>query len=201
MLRTYYCVLLCLICFSTYTYAQRIGISETNAIPNANAILDIKSSTKGVLLPRTSTTTRLTMPDTKGMLVYDTTIGSYCYNTGSGWLTLEATTTPAFSTLAGYWKGTASNIMTMVHHPNGTSRLYLFPPDFTTLDTTGSGVFKVNGNWQLNGTLYTSSFGDPATGAYRFSAIVKSPALHITGMVEAVAPNSTIGLTFYMIKQ
>lgn len=201
MLQRFYWLLGSLCILMIQVSAQSVAISATNAVPDANAILDIKSSTKGVLLPRTSTSSRLAIPPTKGMLVYDTTIESFCYSTGNGWLMLEGSSSPASSTITGYWKGVVSNIMTIVHHPNGAGRLYLFPPTMPNLDTTSANVVKFDGSWQLNGDLYTSSFGDPASGAYNFSAIVRSPAIHISGMLEAVAPNSTIGLAFYMIRQ
>jgi len=68
-------------------YGQRIAINEDGSAPNPNAILDIKSFTKGILIPRVSTAGRLAIPNTKGLLVYDTTAGSFWYNTGAQWLT------------------------------------------------------------------------------------------------------------------
>jgi hypothetical protein len=201
MLKRFYGLLIFLFALCMHGIAQTVGISEINATPDPSAILDVRSSTKGVLLPRTSTNTRLAMSPGKGMLVYDTTIGSFCYHTGSGWLTLQGNSAPNASTIIGYWKGVVSNIMTVIHHPNGAGRLYLFYPTMTSLDTTSMDVAKFDGHWQLNGDLYTSSFGDPASGAYNFSAVIRAPAAYISGMTEAVAPNSTVGLTFYMIKQ
>jgi hypothetical protein len=201
MLKRFFGLLFFVSLFMIQGGAQSVGIGVGNAMPNANAILDIKSFTKGVLLPRTSSSTRLSIPATKGMLIYDTTIGSYCYNTGSGWLILESSSSPTASTITGYWKGVVTNLMTILHHANGKGRLYLFPPSVTSLDTTSALVAKFDGSWQLNGDLYTSLFGDTATAAYLFSSILRAPAIHMSGMVEAVSPDSRIGLAFYMIKQ
>jgi hypothetical protein len=77
--------------FALNGHSQNIGINEDGATPNPNAILDIKSFTKGLLIPRVSTTGRLAIPNTKGMLVYDTTAGSFWYNTGSAWQNMAAT--------------------------------------------------------------------------------------------------------------
>ena len=77
--------------FALKGHSQNIGINEDGATPNPNAILDIKSFTKGLLIPRVSTTGRLAIPNTKGMLVYDTTAGSFWYNTGSAWQNMAAT--------------------------------------------------------------------------------------------------------------
>ncbi len=48
-------------------------------------MLDVKAFNKGILIPRTSTTSRTAIPNTKGLLVYDTTINSFYYNDGSAW--------------------------------------------------------------------------------------------------------------------
>src|SRR6185503_19484811 len=53
--------------------------------PNTNALLEMNSSTKGILIPRTSTATRLTIPATKGLMVYDTTTSSFWFNDGTNW--------------------------------------------------------------------------------------------------------------------
>jgi len=65
--------------------AQNVGINTDGSSPNPNAILDIKASNKGILIPRTSTTTRLTIPNIRGLLIYDTTMDAFWYNTGIAW--------------------------------------------------------------------------------------------------------------------
>jgi hypothetical protein len=45
-------------------------------------MLDIKANGKRLLIPRTSTVTRLTIPNTKKLLVYDITSNSFRYNKG-----------------------------------------------------------------------------------------------------------------------
>ena len=78
-------ILLLTICIVVKTNAQNIGINADGSLPNANAILDIKASDKGLLIPRTSTVSRTAIPNTKGLLVYDTTMNSFWYNDGSAW--------------------------------------------------------------------------------------------------------------------
>ncbi|MBS1655515.1 MAG: tail fiber domain-containing protein, partial [Bacteroidetes bacterium] len=46
---------------------------------------DVKAFNKGMLIPRTSTTSRTAIPNTKGLLVYDTTTNSFWYNNGTAW--------------------------------------------------------------------------------------------------------------------
>jgi trimeric autotransporter adhesin len=64
--------------------AQNVGIGTIT--PNAAAQLDISSSTKGILIPRTSSATRITIPAVKALLLYDTTTSSFWYNDGASWL-------------------------------------------------------------------------------------------------------------------
>jgi hypothetical protein len=84
-------------------FSQNVAINEDGSAPNPNAILDVKSFTKGVLIPRVSTTGRLAIPNTKGLLVYDTTVNSFWYNTGAGW--------QSFATGSDFWS---------LHGNNGT---------------------------------------------------------------------------------
>ena len=81
--------------------AQNIGINADGSLPDPNAILDIKASDKGLLIPRTSTVTRLTIPNTKGLMVYDTTMSAFWFNDGSQWQQLSGGSA-ALSGAAGY---------------------------------------------------------------------------------------------------
>ncbi len=89
-MKTIIYVLLLIITIKPNSYAQSIAVNADGSPPNPNAMLDIKSSNKGLLIPRTSTTSRLAIPNTKGLLVYDTTTNSFWYNNGSAWNNLAA---------------------------------------------------------------------------------------------------------------
>ncbi|MES2647045.1 MAG: Calx-beta domain-containing protein [Bacteroidota bacterium] len=65
-------------------YAQKMAIGSV--IPNANAILDLSSGNKGLLIPRMDSVARKLIPNTKGLLVYDTTTSSLWHNDGSKWV-------------------------------------------------------------------------------------------------------------------
>jgi len=87
-----------LICFLTICSiqqlgAQSIGINEDGSSPNSNAILDIKSTSKGLLIPRMSTLERTSMPlgiTELGMMVYDQDMKSYMLYTGADWVPVGA---------------------------------------------------------------------------------------------------------------
>ena len=77
------------ILFSPLIFAQSVGINTTT--PNGSAILDIKSNNKGVLLPRTSTTSRnAILSPAKGLLLYDTTTSGFWFHNGTAWAQLSA---------------------------------------------------------------------------------------------------------------
>jgi trimeric autotransporter adhesin len=75
---------------SNLIIAQSVGIN--NGTPHASAILDIKSNTKGLLIPRTSTISRLAIVNpAKGLMLYDTTTSSFWFHNDSAWAQLSIT--------------------------------------------------------------------------------------------------------------
>ncbi|MBK7096565.1 MAG: hypothetical protein IPH57_16450 [Saprospiraceae bacterium] len=77
--------------FTFFASSQgNVGINNDNSAPDASAMLDVKSTTKGILIPRMTTTERIAVvsPAT-GLLVYDVTTGSFWYYTSSAWINLS----------------------------------------------------------------------------------------------------------------
>lgn len=74
---------------SHFLFSQNIGINATGATPDASAILDVSSTTKGMLTPRMTTAERssIVSPAT-GLVVYDTNFNSFYYYNGSSWIWL-----------------------------------------------------------------------------------------------------------------
>jgi trimeric autotransporter adhesin len=70
--------------------AQNVAINADGSKPNQNAMLDIKSSTKGLLIPRMTTDARLRIEPTQGLMVYDVNTNSFWYNNGKNWLSLAS---------------------------------------------------------------------------------------------------------------
>jgi hypothetical protein len=63
-----------------------VGINNTSTVANSSAILDMTSTTKGVLVPRMTTTQRNAIPSpATGLLVYDTNISAFMFYNGSAW--------------------------------------------------------------------------------------------------------------------
>jgi trimeric autotransporter adhesin len=73
------------------SYSQNITITDDNTyIPASSAILDIKSNTKGLLIPRLTTSERkgLVTP-VKGLLVFDSEETLFYYFDGTAWVKLS----------------------------------------------------------------------------------------------------------------
>jgi hypothetical protein len=73
------------------SYAQNVGINDDGSTPDNSAMLDVKSTNKGLLIPRLTEAQRTAIagPAT-GLLVYqnDGTEGFYFYD-GSAWTNLS----------------------------------------------------------------------------------------------------------------
>lgn len=66
--------------------SQNIGINEDGSTPDASAILDIKASNKGFLMPRLTSTQRNSIASPAvGLTVYDTSTDSFWFFNGTQW--------------------------------------------------------------------------------------------------------------------
>ena len=157
--------LLCLL--ATKSYSQNVAINEDGSLPNPNAILDVKSFNKGILIPRVSTTSRLAIPLTKGLLVYDTTAGAFFYNDGGLWQQITNGAPSSDWTLHGSLAGPTSFLGTLNNFPL---------------------VFKVNNN--PAGKIETNVTGNTFLG---YQSGVVNQDLHNTGFGEFTLNQNTGG--------
>lgn len=144
--------------------AQGIGINETGAAPDSKAILDIASSSKGLLIPRMSSAERdaIAQPPL-GLQLYNTTSNTLDIYRGSGWESLS------FSESAGNMVRVSS--LADLPAPQGDaitldpSKVYVF-----------SGIVDLGGKYlDLNGAAIKGEFPekDGVTSAVA-GAIVRS---------------------------
>src|SRR3954462_10798803 len=68
-----------------FTKAQNVAINTDGSKADPNAIVDIKSSSKGLLIPRMTTAQRMKIPQTNGMLVYDMNTKTFWFSNGESW--------------------------------------------------------------------------------------------------------------------
>src|SRR3954466_9381308 len=109
MKHTFYLIII-LFSFHSFVSGQNVGINATGAAPDASAILDVASTSKGLLVPRVALTATnaagpITSPLTS-LLVYNTaTSGSapnnvvpgYYYWSGSAWVALASSSNSGWS--------------------------------------------------------------------------------------------------------
>jgi hypothetical protein len=149
--------------------AQSVAINTDGSAANASAILDVRSTTQGMLVPRMTAAQRtaISSPAT-GLLVYqtDATAGFYFHN-GSAWVSLNTTTDAAALTsgtlptgrmpaLTGDVTTTAGNVATTIANNAITSAKIA---DGTIVDADISGVAgsKISGNITGNAANVTGT--------------------------------------------
>jgi len=85
-------LLLCLLLFAgSVLFAQNVAINEDGSDPDASAVLDVSSASKGMLVPRMTTSQRnaISSPAT-GLVVFDSDFEAFYFYSGSTWRTMEA---------------------------------------------------------------------------------------------------------------
>jgi uncharacterized protein (TIGR02145 family) len=81
----FFTLILCSIANFNNVYSQ-VGVNADNSTPNNSAMLDVKSTTKGLLPPRMSTLQMNAIDaPSEGLMIYNTTIKSVCWYTGTSW--------------------------------------------------------------------------------------------------------------------
>lgn len=94
-----------LLFFLSGLFAQNVGINDDGSEPDASAILDVNSTSKGILIPRMTQAQRnLISEPATGLMVYQTdeTAGFYYFN-GTAWLAIGSSyteTDPVYSASA-----------------------------------------------------------------------------------------------------
>jgi trimeric autotransporter adhesin len=143
--------------------AQNLGINTDGSKPDKNAILDVKSTSKGVLFPRMTSAQRQAIPATTGMMVYDVTTKSFWYNTGAEWKNMGASALSA----TGFWdlNGNAgtdgSNFLGTTDNVRLQFRVNNVPSG--RIDHIGSNVFfGYSAGYATNSGQYNTAVGHEA---------------------------------------
>ncbi|MCB0573983.1 MAG: hypothetical protein KDC61_05390, partial [Saprospiraceae bacterium] len=77
--------------FFTDVLAAQVSVNQDNSAPDPSAMLDVKSSDKGMLVPRMTTAQRTAISNpATGLLVFDTDTESFWYRDSGGWVNLIA---------------------------------------------------------------------------------------------------------------
>jgi hypothetical protein len=80
-----------IIIFTTRTLAQ-FSFNTTGATPDNTTMVDIISTTKGLLIPRMTSTQRIAITSPAvGLMVFDTILNSFYFYNGKAWTALSST--------------------------------------------------------------------------------------------------------------
>lgn len=99
--------------YSNGLHAQSVAINTDGTTAHSSAILDVKSTTKGILSPRMTTAQRTAIATpAAGLFVYDTDTNSYWYFNGTAWAVLSAGSSTNYWSLSGnnIYNNTAGNV-------------------------------------------------------------------------------------------
>ncbi len=133
-MRKFYFLVLSSLFVATSLMAQNVGINSDGSTPNASAMLDVKSTNSGILIPRMTETQRdaIASPAT-GLLVYQTneTPGFYYYS-GTAWTFIDSGT--GDGTVTSVAAGNGMNFTAIT----GSGSVTLGTPTTLTSSTTNS---------------------------------------------------------------
>ncbi len=138
-------IAVCLILFSQFLKAQSVAINNTGATAHPSALLDLTSSTKGILIPRMTTMQRATIatPQT-GLLIFNTTDNEYNYYDGTLWQPFGAS----------LWQRNGTSIL----NRNGAGGVRIGTNTLPTANLQVARGTFFNGTAILEGTNYWTYF-------------------------------------------
>ena len=197
---------------------QGVAITTDGSIPDNSAMLDIKSNSKGLLIPRMTTAQRTAiLSPAKGLIVFDTETNSFWFYNGASWSNLSASVAAAGWSLTGNsgtnpastFIGTTDNIALSIR-TNNLTRLTVTDNgnigiNTTTptakLDVKSSGEttganFNLTGNSSVNVRGITSVASNSGTGG-AFGADFTAIGSGGTSMAAAVSAYAQSGYKNY----
>lgn len=146
-MRNLFFLLLFILCCNLFLQGQSVSISATHSTPDSSAILDIKSNSKGVLLPRMTSAQRLAIKNpAQGLLLFDTDLKVVFLFDSTKWAVLNQS--PIATVVITVLDGNTCTIPnpTLSVAVGATVNIYSTPADITnnnpryTRTTNASGI-------------------------------------------------------------
>lgn len=142
---------------------NNIGIGTIT--PDASALLDLSSSSKGILIPRMTTAQRNAIASpSKGLMVFDNDTNSFWYFNGSNWTSLAGSaslTLPYQQTINSSGSG-----FDIINQGNGAAIQGKSTSEYgigITAATNGVGGWGLNAAANRNGAIAINAFSDSGT--------------------------------------
>lgn len=201
-----FALLLCI--YGTSAISQNVAINSTGAAPAASAMLDVSSTTSGLLIPRMTTAQRtaIASPATS-VLVFDTSLNAYYYYDGTAWVPLLSSSSGWMltgNTLAGTEYMGSNNAQPVRFVTAGVERIRILSGGQVGVNTTapnaGDNVAiysTATNNWALNcynsqasgSGVYVNNSGVGTT----YSALESNQASSSGGGVFGISAGTTGG--------
>lgn len=182
-------ILFTLALFAGMAASAQVKVGDNPTTVNANAVFEMESTTKGLLLPRMTTAQRAAITSPAGLQVYDTTTNTIWYHNGTAWVNSGAATTVSNSIVG-------QNLTTTVNGVASTP--VTLPPSVTA----SNGLTATSGNVTLGGALTapttvsgltaTNKLALTGTGVDMFN--VGANTLSVDGTNNFVGVNRTAAL-------
>ena len=138
--------------------AQSVSVNTDGSTADASSILDVKSTTKGMLIPRMTTAQRTAIiAPANGLLVYDTDVKSFWYYNGSAWTNITGSGGSVGNFSLPY-DGIVNTPGTAFRIANGTNAI-------EGSSTTGAGVYGYSENGSGVNASSANGFGILATSS------------------------------------
>jgi hypothetical protein len=146
-------LLLALFFNASNTYAQSMGISDAAIIPDPSSILEMRTTTKGILIPRMTEAERdLISAPANGLMAYNTSTNQFNFYDGINWIALmsnsnsdltgEVTSVDNAATLGSF---TSTSLSTALTDETGTAlAVFSDSPEFTGTPLAPTAVLGTN---------------------------------------------------------
>lgn len=135
----YLAIIFCAVSIFNLANAQSVGINNDASNPDPSAMLDVKSSSKGFLVPRMSSLQKTSIASpASGLLVYDTDANEFSFYDGSNWVALKDYDQQTLNLIADQLSISNGNMVDLTPYLDNT--------DAQTLSLNGNQITISNGN-------------------------------------------------------